>query len=99
MRYTVRKSVVQVIGKIWMPSVTAAQVHELSALEVNHVRDGYGKITRESVQRYLDMHARDFASVDDFYASIEDGDETVEIEWEHEESELTYNGCMFPDED
>ena len=99
MRYTVRKSIVQVIGTIWMPSTTAAQTYELSGYDVDNARGDDGKITRESVQSWLDTHAGDFASVTDFSASIEDGDDTVDIPWADEESELTYNGCMFPDED
>jgi hypothetical protein len=71
-RYTVRKSVVRVIGQIWMPSTTAAQTYELSDYDVDNARDDEGKITRESVQRWLDTHAGDFASVTDFEASIED---------------------------
>jgi hypothetical protein len=100
MRYTIRKSVVRVVGRIWMPDTTAATTYELRApYDVDNARGDDGRITRESVARWLDMHARDFASVTDFEASIEDGDETVDIPWASEESELTFSECMFGDED
>lgn len=100
MRYTVRKSIVQVIGQIWMPRTTAATSYELDSYAVETVRQyGDGSITRDAVARYLDTHAGDFQSVIDFSASIEDGDETIEIPWLAEESELIYNGAMFGDDD
>lgn len=100
MKYVVRKSVVQVVGKIWMPnSVPVAQDFELSDHDVNNARDDEGKVTRESVQRWLDTHAGDFSSITDFCASIEDGDATIDIPWESEESEMTYGECMFGDGD
>jgi hypothetical protein len=99
MRYTVRESYVNVIGQIWMPSTTGATRYNLTGYDIENARGDDGQITRESVQVWLDGHAGDFASVTDFEASIEDGDSTVGIPWADEESELTYNGCMFPDED
>lgn len=100
MKYVVRKSVVQVVGKIWMPNnVPVAQDFELSDYDVNNARDDEGKITRESVQRWLDTHAGDFSSITDFSASIEDGDATIDIPWESEESEMAYGECMFGDGD
>lgn len=99
MRYTVRTSVVRVIGYIWMPSTEAAQTYTLSAHDVENARDGDGRITRASVQDWLDTHAGDFSEVTDFEASIEDGPDTVEIPWVHEESELTFNACVFGEED
>jgi len=98
MRYTVRKSVIRVIGTIWMASVTAAQTYELSGHDVDNVRQhGDGKITRESVQAWLDTHAGDFSNVTDFEASIESGDDTIDIPWKSEASEFTYADC-FPAE-
>lgn len=99
MKLAIRKSVVNIVGKIWMPNMTAAQTLEMTNYDVNNARDEEGKITRESVQRWLDMNARDFSSVLDFWASIEDGSETVEIPWGSEESEMTYNDCTFGDEE
>jgi hypothetical protein len=99
MRYTVRKSVVRVLGKLWMPNATAAQTYELSTYDVENARDDEGKITRESVQGWLDTHAGDFSSITDFEASVEDGDDTVDIPWADEANEVEFNGCMFGDED
>ena len=99
MRYTVRKSVVQVIGTMWMPSSTGATSYDLTASDVDNARDDSGAITRESVARWLDSHAGDFSGVLDFNASLEDGDTTVDLPWADEDSELTFNGCMFPEDD
>jgi hypothetical protein len=92
-KYTVRKSVIRVIGQIWMPATTAATTYELDSYAVGNARDDEGRITRESVQRWLDTHAGDFQSVTDFEASIEDGDTTVDIPWADEDSELTFGDC------
>lgn len=99
MKYLVRTSVVHVIGTIWMPSVTCAQTYMLSNYDVENARDEAGTVTRESVRRWLDTHAGDFASITDFEASIEDGENTVDIPWTDEESELTFGDCMYPEED
>lgn len=100
MKYLVRKSVVHVVGQIWMPGITAGQTYDLDSYALGNARDDEGKLTRESVQRWLDTHAGDFSSVTDFWASLEDDNgETVEIPWQDEESEVTFNGCMFPEDD
>lgn len=99
MKYLTRVSYIDVIGPIWMPSVDAATRYTVSSYDLENMRDGNGKITRDSVQRWLDCHAGDFQSVTDFSASLEDGDETVDLPWAHEESELTYGDCMYPQED
>jgi hypothetical protein len=98
MRYTVRVSTVSVIGRIWMPSVPAATTYTLSESDVGNARSVTGRITRESVQEWLNSHAGDFAEITDFSASIEDGADTVEIPWADEESELTFNDLTFGDE-
>jgi len=99
MRYTVRKSVVQVVGKLWMPMSTGATEYTLSGYDVENARDEDGKITRDSVDHWLALHSGDFSSIEDFRASIEDGDETTEIPWAKEESEYTFGDCMYPAED
>ena len=96
MKYIVRKSIVQVVGHIWMPNVQAAQDHVLDSYDVDNARDDEGNITRDSVQRWLDTHAGDFSSVDDFWASIENDGDTVEIPWENEDNEFAYNDAMYP---
>lgn len=95
MRYLVTKSIVNVIGKIWMPSITAAQTYTLNSFEVENATDEEGNITRKSVENWLNSHAGDFASITDFEADIAVGDKDIVIPWEDEESEVTYNDCMF----
>lgn len=100
MRYTVRKSVVQLIGTIWMPSTTCGQEKTLSDYDVNNIRDRIEPgITRANVEDWLTCNSGDFSSVEDFSASIEDGDNTIDIPWNSEESECPYNDCMYPCED
>ena len=93
MKYTVRKSIVMIVGKIWMPQITAGMTKELSQYDVDNCRDEDGKITRESVEDWLGTNAGDFSKVADFYASIEDGDTTVIIPWADEESESVWCDC------
>lgn len=91
MRCVVRKSLVHVVGGIWMPyGAMCAMDYELSANDVENCRDDDGKITRESVEDWLSTHSGDFSSVVDFCASIEDGDATVDIPWATEEGEIAY---------
>jgi len=99
MRYMVITSRISVIGRIWMPGITAAMDYTPEAYDVENMRDDDGNITRESVQGWLDTHAGDFAEITDFSANIADGDSDVILEWSDEESELTYSDCMFPAED
>lgn len=102
MKYLVTKSIVEVIGKIWMPSTVMAMRYDLSlGLEVQAIKDldGAFRVNRESVEAWLATHAGDFASITDFYASIEDGPDTIEIPWADEESEMIFNDCMFCGED
>lgn len=62
-------------------------------------RDDDGRITRESLERWLDCHAGDFSEIIDFYASIEDGDLSIDLPWSSEESEITFNGAMYSEDD
>jgi hypothetical protein len=73
--------------------------YTLTGSDVGNARDADGKVTRASVQNWLDTHAGDFSEVTDFYASIEDGDGTTEVPWASEESELTYNDAVYADEE
>ena len=90
MRYMVRKSVVDVLGRLWMPMSVASLRIELSAYDVENARGEDGRITRESVADWLSKHSGDFSEVLDFRASIEDGDETIELDWARDESECAY---------
>lgn len=98
MRYMVVTSRISVIGHIWMPGdVICAMDYTPTVFDVENMRDDDGRITRESVQAWIDTHSGDFRSVDDFHADIADGDADVVIEWADPESELTYTDCMFPE--
>lgn len=94
MRYVVTQSVVRVVGHIWMPwGITCAQQYTLSGYDLENV----GEPTRENVDTWLSTHAGDFREILDFEASLEVDGETVDIPWAQEESELTYNDCMYGD--
>tara|TARA_Y100000310_G_scaffold17714_1_gene17499 strand:- start:486 stop:755 length:270 start_codon:yes stop_codon:yes gene_type:complete len=86
----VEKNWVDVIGTIWMPAITCAMRYPLSKYDIENI----GEFTRENVDQWLTTHAGDFQDVKDFYATV--GDQ--EIPWSSEESEFTYNDCMFPGE-
>lgn len=38
MRYIVRKSIIRIVGQIWMPATVCAQVRELSSYDVGNIR-------------------------------------------------------------
>lgn len=101
MKYTVSKSLVSVIGKLWMPNATAATSITASSYDVENMRDDEGVIDRDSVEQWLMSHSGDFSRVLDFAASIEDptSGETITIDWADEDSEFTYSDCMFPSDD
>ena len=90
MRYTVYKSVIWIVGKIWMPRITCSHTIELRAYDVENIRDDDGKITRDAIAQWLCTHAGDFSSIQDFAASIEDGTETIDIPWATEDGEIAY---------
>ncbi len=96
MRFTITKQRIQVIGTIWMPSATCAQVRDLTAFEVEQLGDVRN---RAAVSQWIDMHFGDFQSITDFRADFHVGDENVVHEWQNEGSELTYSDCMFPAEE
>lgn len=99
MRYIVRTSVVRVLGVMWMPTAPAATELTLTDSDVKNARDDEGKITRESVSRWLDSHSGDFSDITDWCASIEYGDDTIDIPWSVEDNEAEYTGLMYPCED
>ena len=81
-----------------MPAVTCAEEMNLSQYDVENCRDNDGNITRDSIEEWLTSHAGNFQSVQDFRASIEDGENTVEIDFQSEESEITFADCFYPEE-
>jgi hypothetical protein len=84
---TIREDYVEVIGTIWMPAVTAAYRYPVSGYDAEQI----GAVTRENVEQWLTTHAGDFQHVKDFHASIGHDD----VPWADEESECTYNDCMY----
>jgi len=99
MRYVVRKSIIKILGTIWLPPIQAALELTLSDNDVNNIRDRVELgITRRNVESWLDCNAGDFQSVEDFMASLEDGTETIEIPWSSDEAMIAYTSCMYPAE-
>lgn len=96
MKYLVRKSIVMVVGEIWMPSVVCAQEIVMRDYDLQNATDESGNITRESLGEWLDCNTGDFASILDFSASLEVGEDTVEIGWATEEGECAYFDAMTP---
>lgn len=91
MKYTVRKSIIHIVGGIWWPmGAICSMTKTLSSYDVENCRDEDGQITRESVARWVRLNSGDFSSVKDFWASIEDGDKTVEFDWATEDGEMAY---------
>lgn len=100
MKYTIRKSVINVIGRNWMPGCECAYTYTLREYDIENIRDRVEPgITRANVESWLGCNAGDFQSVTDFSASIEDGNDTIDIPWANEESEFSFSDCMFPAED
>ena len=101
-RYLVRHSYVDIIGGIWMPyGAVCAMRKDLNSYDIENIKaHGDGEITRDGLDQWLTCNSGDFSSVKDFRASIEDGNTTIDIPFEHgEESEFTYQDCMYPAED
>ena len=72
---------------------TCGMTKTLSSYDVENMRDDAGNITRESVDLWLCSNAGDFSSVQDFRASIEDGENTIEIPWATEDGEMAFMDC------
>ena len=90
MRYMVEKNFVDVVGRIWMPAITASMRYPLSGYDLENI----GEFTRENVAQWVGTHAGDFQSVQDFYATA--GDQ--EIPWASEEGELAYLDTLRAEE-
>lgn len=97
MKYS--KSVVYVLGVMWMPMVPGATEYTVTGHDIQYMRDDDGKITRESAELWLTSHSGDFSNVTDFSASIEDGETTVTIPWADEDNEMEWGAMMYPDPD
>lgn len=94
-----RYSYVEVLGVIWLPQITAAAKIDLSTYDIGNMTNEAGTIAREDLEQWLATQAGDFQSITDFAASIELGDETIDIPWTNEENEMSYNDCMYPEHD
>lgn len=51
MRYVVRESFVEILGVIWMPAIAAGTRKDVSAHDIENMRDDDGAITRDSVEQ------------------------------------------------
>jgi hypothetical protein len=106
MRYVVRKSIITVLGRIWMPAIVASQQKDLDSYDVENIR-GYAEhlsggdttITRDAVEHWLMLHSGDFSEILDFRASIEDGDQTIEFDWAEDDSEDQYLDTIATEDD
>ncbi len=90
MKYLVRKSVVDVVGRIWMPQAVCSLRITMSQYDLDNARDDDGKITRDSLELWLMTHTGDFSQIIDWQASIEDGSETLEFPFSTEDGESQY---------
>jgi hypothetical protein len=53
----------------------------------------------DAIEHWVNLNSGDFQSVEDFRADIETSEGNIVIEWQSEDSEITYNDCMFGDEE
>ena len=101
-RYLVRHSYVDIIGGIWWPfGAMCAMRKDLSPYDIANIKayDEDNKITRDGLDLWLTSNSGDFSSLKDFRASVEDGNDTVDIPFADMASEDTYTDCMYPAED
>ena len=92
MKFTVEKNWIDIVGGIWMPyGMTCAMTKDLSVYDLENI----GEPTRDNVEQWLACNAGDFSSIHDFHAVIGE----TEIPWDSEDSEITFNNCMYPMED
>jgi hypothetical protein len=90
MKYMVYKSIIQVVGTLWMGGHGSCE-YDLRSYDVENIK-ALGDITRDTVEAWLDTNAGDFQHVTDFRASIEDDNVSYDIPWSNEESEYLYYG-------
>jgi hypothetical protein len=99
MRYVVVKQIIEVIGYIWQPGVgLCAQRRELSPYDLNNIGD---LRDRSAVERWIVRNFGDFQQVTDFRADFTTGPDnrdSIVHDWQDEESDVTYNDAMFPED-
>jgi hypothetical protein len=81
MRYTVVKSVLQVIGELWGGSIGSYQ-YTLKPEDLEQMKHD-GVFCREAISSWVNskLNTGDFSIVADWRAEIENGDKTLEFDW------------------
>src|SRR4051812_28420627 len=98
-KFVVERNWIECIGSLWMPATTAAKRIDLSSYDLENILacaeklHGKSEFTREAVEHWLSLNEGDFRGVEDFAAYITGA---PDMPWRDEESECTYNDCMFP---
>lgn len=88
-------SFVRVLGHIWQPGVGICSMeYSPSSGDLDSMKDEDGKITREAVETWVKSQAGDFHAIEDFMASLEVGEDTLEFEWKNEDSEAIYTSSL-----
>lgn len=97
-KFVVERNWIECIGPLWMGGMAAKRI-DLSSYDLENILayaeslHGKREFTREAVEHWLSLNEGDFQGVDDFAAYITDA---PDMTWRDEESECTYNDCMFP---
>ncbi|MFZ1059245.1 MAG: hypothetical protein WAP47_08635, partial [Candidatus Rokuibacteriota bacterium] len=86
---TRRIAMIDVVGHIWQGQ-TCAYSYALS----DHDLKGIGTFDRDSFSDWLDTHAGDFESIQDFAAYV--GDQS--IAWASEDAECLFINTMYPED-
>jgi len=84
---TITINEIQVIGKIWLPPAMAAITYKLSDYDVKSI----GELTRENVEKWLQVNYGDFQCVDDFRADLGD----FLSDWSDPDSAEIWCDCMY----
>ena len=94
MRVTYTLNRIEVLGHIWQPGIgPCATSRDLSAYDVENAKDEDGRLTRESVQRWIDLNMGDFSEVIDFSADF--GDNEFVSDWEDQEHGYEFVSAMY----
>lgn len=98
MRYVKRVSGIHVIGRGWYGQRMASTI-PLTDHDLAHIIED-GQYTREAVEHWLMLHSGDFQSIEDFRVTISDSEgRDFDSDFAAEESECTWNDCMYPAEE
>jgi len=96
MKYTIRKSIIEVVGNIWQPGAPpCCMEYTLSDAQMKECRlQGLIFHPREVIANWLKHNAGDFQDILDFHASLEVEETTLEIPWESEDNEILFSEVM-----